>query len=51
MDFFELVQVIIFLGGIVDGVLEVLFFFSFDVVGFEVVYGDIDLCLDFLVFG
>lgn len=34
----------------IDGVLEVLFFISFDVVGFEVGYGDVDLWLDFLVF-
>lgn len=41
---------VVFWGGIVVGVLEVLFFFCFDVVGFEVVYGDVDLCINFLVF-
>lgn len=42
--------VVVFWGGNVDGVIEVLCFLSFDVVGFEVVYGDVDLCFDFVVF-
>lgn len=41
--------VVVFWGGNVDDVLEVLFFFCFDV-GFKVVYGDVDLCINFLVF-
>lgn len=35
--------VIVFLGDNVEGVLEVIFFFSFDMVGFEVVYRGVDL--------
>lgn len=35
--------VIVFLGDNGEGVLEVIFFFSFDMVGFEVVYRDVDL--------